>query len=263
MGPDKEQPPLKTKLLTIARAKGLWPQQKPPYTEDQRQFELNDLLSNLIGPFDNIDVWLVAIKAVSDKRKRVPYLLFKERDQILEAYTWYSTDLNTPNVPVSELLTAADVADVTKHPLLSKICFNYDGILRVEERYQKAWEELKAGKRKSIDHNDPDLMPLKRWVEAEFGSLGNFRRPYTPTEVVEIFDRLSQTTEHGLKVSDALGGDRRLIDTLAGIVGLMQPGELIKAVKPSNPFFPSYHIRPTIVQRYTNRPLIRVPISSL
>lgn len=262
MRSEADKPLLFERFVSIARSKGWLPQAKLPYTEDQRQHDLNRLLSSSrITRFDNIDVWLIVIKAISDKRKKTPYLLERERDDILQSYVLYATDLNTPNVSVSELISTADIADLTKHPLLSKICFNYDGNLGAEERHQKAMEGLMKGKRGSVSINDSEFISLERWVQYEFESLGNFRRPYTYIEVIERFNKSSQTTEYGFQVSDMFGGDRYLFEALKEITSLLKPEELIKAVKPSTPFFPSHGRQPIIVQRYTNHPPIHITVS--
>lgn len=202
--------PILPRLLTLARAHGLWPQQKPIYTEEQRQFNLNEALKEV--QIVNIDIWLLLAHA-NRRRKNIGGIFLYERDRIIEEYVRFRDDLEEPNPPVARLvnsvINSGDITGLSIHPLHRYLLFNYD----------------------QTDHEDPNLTSLKNRTGSEFLSLEyNYNDIYYRPVFIETFDSRTQRNQTVFKAESSFSDDYKFFErSIERVAGLLKAHEYIKA----------------------------------
>jgi hypothetical protein len=125
----------------------------------ERAYKIDQVLSSNHYALRNHDIWAWMIK---ERGK----LTDRERQKILEAYTWQKDELFGKDSSVAELMEVA-LGQRQRNYFLNRVAFNYDYALGAEERDQVAMQELNEGKRRLLS-SDWDVWSLDKWVEMEF-----------------------------------------------------------------------------------------------
>jgi hypothetical protein len=96
-------------------------------------------------------------------------------DKIIGAYKEYKHAFPADNPPAAAHLERAGFTGLRRNRFLNKVAFNYDPNLTARERHQKALNDLQAGRRKSVIHNDEEYWTVEDQIEKEMGDLLSFR----------------------------------------------------------------------------------------
>lgn len=133
-------------------------------TTSERQANIDKILQE--NPLTNKEVWFYTLS----KRG---YLTKPERSKILNYYETYKELWPNQEISVAILLDQAGIKGLENNKYLKKVCFNYERGLDAYNRFEKAMQEMKDRKRKSVGafDFDPTYWSVERWAKDDFGKL--------------------------------------------------------------------------------------------